>query len=191
MKGSLLMQHGFSSSGLTWFDQSDPSRPAIVQQLFDDGWSVFIANARGSFYSKGHNNFVPTTDVGGVPVGPGPDYKAYWNFDNDDFAEKDIPAFMEKVQELNGWCKKTTVLAHSAGANYVLNSLSKSSRAHKYISQSLHLEACMIAESSEIVPGGLTDFELYGFTTLLDSLNIWSVNGPFWDVQKAAICLVN
>ena len=96
-KGQLLLQHGYSSDSQTWFDQTDVTRGALPQQLFDVGFSVWFGNTRGATYSQGHTNFVTVEETDGVPTGPGPGYKNYWNFDLDDIAEKDIPAMVEKM----------------------------------------------------------------------------------------------
>ena len=100
-KGQLLLQHGYASNSQTWFNTPDPTRPAFPQQLFDEGFSVWFGNNRGATYSQGHTSYVTYNTVGGVPVGFGPDYERYWDFDLDDIAEKDIPAMVEKMQEFN------------------------------------------------------------------------------------------
>lgn len=57
----------------------------------------------------------------------------YWEFDYNDVAEQDIQAVIEKVIEVNGDCKKVTLVGHSLGATLIPNALSKSSRARAYV----------------------------------------------------------
>ena len=53
--GPLLLQHGFSSDSITWVNRlTDENELAIGSQLFEDGFSVWFGNIRGTRRSKEH-----------------------------------------------------------------------------------------------------------------------------------------
>ena len=52
--GPLLMQHGFTTDSISWFDVSDVSRAALPVQLFEEGFDVWLGNNRGTRHSRKH-----------------------------------------------------------------------------------------------------------------------------------------
>jgi len=112
--------HGFSTDSITWWDRSDSTELAAGAQLALGCYDVYFSNYRGTKYSRTHATLSP-------------DDAAYWKFEFLDIAEKDVPAIVEKIVEVNGTCKKVTLVGHSQGAQNILTSLAKSSRASDYI----------------------------------------------------------
>ena len=43
-KGPLLLIHGYSSDGITWFNRSDTEKSVVPTQLYEEGFDVWIAN---------------------------------------------------------------------------------------------------------------------------------------------------
>jgi len=129
--GPVLLHHGFSVDGLSWlaFDPNnltgDPTDPTFLPQtLYDEGYDVYIVNARGTKYSLGHTDFdynngdsvADNVDDGAV---------AYWNWGIDEAATIDVPAMIDeilavrKVEDPNT-CQKVNVVTHSKGSTYSL-----------------------------------------------------------------------
>jgi len=117
-KGPLLLVHGFSSDAETWFDRSDESALAVGSQLFEEGYDVWMANMRGSMYSRAH-----------VSLDPDNDDAEFWDFGLSEPAERDLPAIIKKIHAVSTTCKKVTIVAHSLGTNHTINSLSKATNA--------------------------------------------------------------
>ena len=47
-KGPVMLVHDDIYDGLYWFDRSDPTKPTLVERLFDDNYDVWIYNERGT-----------------------------------------------------------------------------------------------------------------------------------------------
>ena len=60
---------------------------------------------------------------------------------------------IEKVVEVNGDCKKVTLIGHSLGATLIPNALSKSRRAKNYVAQSINMAPCFIPDGNLFAPG--------------------------------------
>lgn len=60
---------------------------------------------------------------------------------------------IEKVIEVNGDCKKVSIVGHSLGATVLPNALSKSWRAKAYVAQAILMTPCFIPRSDFIAPG--------------------------------------
>jgi pimeloyl-ACP methyl ester carboxylesterase len=119
-KSPLLLMHGFSTDSITWWNMSDSDELGVGAQLALECYDVYFSNYRGTKNSRTHATLSP-------------DSSAFWDFDFVDIAEMDVPAIVEKIVEVNGNCKKVTVVAHSQGAQNILVSLASSTRATEYI----------------------------------------------------------
>ena len=113
-----------------------------------EGYDVWFANLRGSIPSRSHEL---------ASYNPDGEFEFqrsnYWFFHYNDLAEQDIPALIEKVIEVNGDCKKVTLIGHSLGATITPNALSKSSRAKNYVSQFIGLAPCFMPDGNIFAPG--------------------------------------
>ena len=76
--------HDLGSYGEEWLDSSDNSEALLVEQLFDEGYDVWIANLRGTLPSREHD----TLDS---------ESAEYWDFNLDAHAYEDLPAFVSKI----------------------------------------------------------------------------------------------
>ena len=77
--------HDAGSYGVEWLDSSDDGEALLVEQLFDAGYDVWIANLRGTLPSREHE----TLDS---------DSADYWDFDLDAWAYEDLPAIVAEIQ---------------------------------------------------------------------------------------------
>ena len=114
-KGPLLLIHGYSSDGLTWFNRSDKEKSVVATQLYEEGFDVWIANIRGTRYSRTHRDLDPAGDE-------------YWDFDFSNMAKEDLPAMIEKIfwhheADVGPRCRKVTLVGHSQGGQMIVNAL--------------------------------------------------------------------
>ena len=174
-KGPMLIHHGFSTSGITWFQREDETMPAMPVQLYNEGYDVWISSIRGTQYSRLHKRYDADFDP------------KYWDFDMSDVAEKDLHAFLKRILLTNTSCQKVSIIASSAGAMQTYNFLSKASRARKYISQVVTYEPCIVA-NVENVFAGLDDDYYRILNTGLQVTGILSFWGPQWESQKNMLC---
>lgn len=92
-KGPLLLLHDQKRDGRSFFTYYDTFSDPLTQRLFDDGWDLWIANTRGTKYSRTHTSL----DADGADEATGA--KAYWNFDTTTVAAQDVPAMINKILE--------------------------------------------------------------------------------------------
>ena len=96
-RGPVLLQHGVGADGLSWVQglsdmSQDPTSPlTLPEYLFAQGFDVWIANARGTRYSRTHT----TLDPDGLDPATGA--AAYWDFGVDEMAKEDIPAEINEI----------------------------------------------------------------------------------------------
>ncbi|KAL6660441.1 hypothetical protein ACP70R_001987 [Stipagrostis hirtigluma subsp. patula] len=78
----VLLQHGLMMDGVTWLMNSPDESLGYI--LADNGYDVWIANSRGTVYSRGHTS-LSSTDP------------AYWDWSWDELASKDLSAVVQYV----------------------------------------------------------------------------------------------
>ena len=127
-KGPLILMHGHFADALHWFtnEPTDPNLPAAPNQLFYEGYDVWLGNSRGTMYSREHKRFDADEDA-----------KYYWNFSFVEMGKYDLPAMIETIlnnQDPENPCMKITYVAHSAGTMSAFYGLSFAPYAYKYIS---------------------------------------------------------
>ncbi|XP_057983558.1 triacylglycerol lipase 2-like [Malania oleifera] len=107
-KPPVLIQHGVLVDGMTWFLNSpDKSLPFI---LAENGFDVWIANARGTNQSKGHASLSSSDPE-------------YWNWSWEELAAYDLPANLDFVFSQTG--QKSHYVGHSLGTLVALVALSE------------------------------------------------------------------
>ncbi|XP_021629319.1 triacylglycerol lipase 2 [Manihot esculenta] len=104
----VLLQHGLSSDGATWLSNSPDESLAFI--LADNGYDVWIANTRGSRFSRGHTSLTPYDP-------------AYWDWTWDELAAHDLPAMFQYVHQQTG--QKLHYVGHSQGTLTALAVLSQ------------------------------------------------------------------
>ena len=143
------MVHGAFTDSAAWFNRSDEAEDSLPVRLCKLGYDVFIANLRGSEWSKTHADAAITDED-------------YWDFDIDEIAANDIPTFVSTIlakRAENGLpCQKVNILGHSFGAAASLLTAAKYPfTASKYINAINPVAPCMLPEQSRLVEAGLPD----------------------------------
>ncbi|RVW80282.1 Triacylglycerol lipase 2 [Vitis vinifera] len=107
-KQPVLIQHGVMVDGMTWFlNPPDQSLPFI---LADAGFDVWIANTRGTRYSRRHTTLDPSKSE-------------FWNWTWDELVTSDLPATFDFVFSQTG--QKIHYVGHSMGTLIALASFSE------------------------------------------------------------------
>ncbi|EDW12727.1 lipase 1 [Drosophila mojavensis] len=96
----VLLMHGLLDSSATWIMMGPHS--GLGYFLYDAGYDVWLANARGNRYSRGHVELNPNTD------------KAYWSFSWHEIGYYDLPALIDAVLAKTGF-QKLSYFGHSQG----------------------------------------------------------------------------
>ena len=83
-KPIIVMIHGLEDSADGWVLNGKDKSPAFL--MAQKGYDVWIPNARGNYYSRGHVSLNATTDA------------QYWDFTIGDIALEDMPAFIKFIR---------------------------------------------------------------------------------------------
>ncbi|KAE9614954.1 hypothetical protein Lal_00048228 [Lupinus albus] len=104
----ILLQHGLFMDGITWLLL--PPEQSLAFLLADNGFDVWIANSRGTKYSRQHTS---------LPINS----SDYWNWSWDELVSYDLPATFQYVQDQTG--QKLHYVGHSQGTLVALAAFSK------------------------------------------------------------------
>ncbi|CAI0456911.1 unnamed protein product [Linum tenue] len=104
----VLIQHGVLVDGMTWLLNSPEQNLPLI--LADKGFDVWIANTRGTRFSRRHTSLKPNEH-------------AFWNWSWDELVLFDLPAFVDHVQQETG--QKMHYVGHSLGTLIALGSFSE------------------------------------------------------------------
>ncbi|CAM8945428.1 unnamed protein product [Rhodiola kirilowii] len=104
----VFVQHGVLVDGMTWF--FNPPHQNLPLILADRGFDVWIANTRGTRFSRRHRTLDPTQ-------------REYWNWSWDEIVTYDLPAAFEFVHRQTG--QKIDYVGHSLGTLVALASISE------------------------------------------------------------------
>ncbi|XP_058751491.1 triacylglycerol lipase 2-like [Vicia villosa] len=108
VKEPVIIQHGIMMDGSSWFmNKPNQNLPMI---LADNGFDVWITNARGTKYSRKHTFLEPSNEN-------------YWNWSWDELVSDEMPAIFDFVFNKTG--QKINYLGHSLGTLVALVSLSE------------------------------------------------------------------
>lgn len=77
----VLLVHGIADTSDSWLVLGP--KYSLAYQLADAGYDVWLLNARGNRYSKGHINNLPS--------------KLYWNFSYEEIGSHDLPASIDHI----------------------------------------------------------------------------------------------
>nr|CAB3486592.1 unnamed protein product [Digitaria exilis] len=105
----VLLQHGLLMDGVTWLVNSPAESLGYI--LADSGYDVWIANSRGTVYSRGH-----TTLSSSDPE--------YWDWSWDELASDDLSAVVQYVYARSGQ-QKMHYVGHSLGTLIAFAALSE------------------------------------------------------------------
>ncbi|KAG4969257.1 hypothetical protein JHK82_034966 [Glycine max] len=107
-KPPVLLQHGLFCDAIVWV--VNPPDESLGFILADNGYDVWLANVRGTKYSRGHISLHPND-------------MAYWDWSWDELARYDLPAFVQYVYNQTG--QRMHYAGHSLGTLMVLADLSR------------------------------------------------------------------
>ncbi|XP_010248961.1 PREDICTED: triacylglycerol lipase 2 [Nelumbo nucifera] len=119
-KQPVLLQHGVLVDGMTWVMNSPDQSLAFI--LADSGFDVWIANTRGTRYSRGHTTLDPAS-------------QAYWFWSWDELVSYDLPAIFDFIYHQTG--QKLHYVGHSMGTLIALASVSQGKLVDKLRSAAL------------------------------------------------------
>ncbi|KAL3035405.1 hypothetical protein AAZX31_02G250700 [Glycine max] len=104
----VLLQHGLFMDGITWLLL--PSNQSLAFLLVDNGFDVWVANTRGTKFSRQHTSLPSNSSD-------------YWNWSWDELVAHDLPATFKYVHDLTG--QKMHYVGHSQGTLIALAALSQ------------------------------------------------------------------
>ncbi|XP_027357180.1 triacylglycerol lipase 2-like [Abrus precatorius] len=107
-KQPVIIQHGVLVDGMSWL--LNPPEQNLPSILADNGFDVWIANARGTRYSHRHTSLDPSS-------------QAYWDWSWDEMVTYDLPAIFYYVSTQTG--QKINYVGHSLGTLVALASFSE------------------------------------------------------------------
>lgn len=116
----VLLQHGVLVDGMTWVLNSPDESLAFI--LADSGFDVWIANSRGTRFSRKHASLDPAKP-------------AYWDWSWDELVSYDLPATFDFVFSQTG--QKIDYVGHSMGTLTALASFSEGKLVDKLRSAAL------------------------------------------------------
>ncbi|XP_057437499.1 triacylglycerol lipase 2-like [Lotus japonicus] len=116
----VILQHGVLVDGMTWL--LNPPEQDLPLILADNGFDVWIANTRGTRYSRRHTSLDPSSP-------------AFWNWSFDELISYDLPAVFDYVFSKTG--QKINYVGHSLGTLIALASFSEGKLVNKLKSAAL------------------------------------------------------
>lgn len=115
---TVLLHHGLLGSSTDWILLGPKkSLPYILE---DAGYDVWITNARGNYYSRGHTSMTV-------------DFPEYWNFSWQEMGQYDLPAVIDYIRRIKGTNELIDYIGHSMGATALLVLLSTAPQYNDYL----------------------------------------------------------
>eukprot|EP01022_Parablepharisma_sp_SALTPOND_P006846 TRINITY_DN1276_c0_g1_i1.p1 TRINITY_DN1276_c0_g1~~TRINITY_DN1276_c0_g1_i1.p1 ORF type:complete len:440 (-),score=23.92 TRINITY_DN1276_c0_g1_i1:868-2187(-) len=102
----VLLQHGIFDTGFTYLFQDIHKNLAIM--LVNEGYDVWIGNARGSMYSLEHESLDSSNYS-----------STYWDFSWDELGQYDLPAMISYIKRVTH-SPKVSYVCHSQGCTMIL-----------------------------------------------------------------------
>ncbi|XP_062195920.1 triacylglycerol lipase 2-like [Phragmites australis] len=153
----VLLQHGVLVDGMTWLLASPEESLAFV--LADRGFDVWIANTRGTRWSRRHVSLDPSS-------------RLYWNWSWDDLVVSDLPAMVDFVCRQTG--QKPHYAGHSMGTLVALAAFSEGRLVDKLKSAALLTPVAYLAHIT--TPIGLLLAKAFVGELLSDGLGVAEFN---------------
>ncbi|KAJ8664589.1 hypothetical protein QAD02_006251 [Eretmocerus hayati] len=157
----VFLQHGLIASSLDWV-LGGSKYEALAFRLHDEGYDVWMGNARGNIYSQGHKNLTS-------------DDEKYWDFSWQEMGMYDIPAEIDYIQKKTN--QKIIYVGYSMGStmSYVMASerpdTAKKLKAIYSLSPVVYMKnvrtlTAALAPSYKAILEILNYLGIYGFHTL-------------------------
>ncbi|XVF60048.1 hypothetical protein PTKIN_Ptkin08bG0011500 [Pterospermum kingtungense] len=148
-KQPVLIQHGVLVDGMTWLLNSPEQNLPMI--LADKGFDVWIANTRGTRFSRKHVSLDPADPE-------------FWNWSWDELVSYDLPAFFDFVFNYTG--QKIHYIGHSLGTLIGLASFSEGHQADTLKSAAFlspiaylsHITSPLAAVAARAFVGEITTF---------------------------------
>ncbi|KAL6900735.1 hypothetical protein ACP4OV_005411 [Aristida adscensionis] len=153
----VLLQHGVLVDGMTWLLTSPEESLAYI--LADRGFDVWIANNRGTRWSRRHVSLDPSS-------------RLYWNWSWDDLVVSDLPALVDFVAGQTG--QKPHYVGHSMGTLVALAAFSEGRVVDKLKSAALLTPVAYLAHIT--TPIGLLLAKAFVGELLADGLGVAEFN---------------
>ncbi|XP_045510343.1 lipase 3-like [Colias croceus] len=121
---TVLLHHGFLGSSADWIlSGPDNSLPYILSNV---GYDVWMTNARGNYYSRGHiSRKVEDFD--------------FWKFSWHEMGVYDLPAVVDYINSVKNSTQPMNYIGHSMGATTFLVFLSTLPEYNRYIKMAIFL----------------------------------------------------
>ncbi|KAM7278294.1 hypothetical protein ACFE04_005428 [Oxalis oulophora] len=156
----VLIQHGVLVDGMTWLlNPPDQNLPLI---LADQGYDVWIANTRGTRFSRKH-------------VSLDANDPAFWNWSWDELVTFDLPAFFDYVYNQTDH-QKIDYVGHSLGTLLALASFSEGRQVDKLKSAALLSPIAYLSHMTTVL-GALAARAFIGEITTLFGLAEFNPKG--------------
>ncbi|XP_058816468.1 lipase 3-like [Topomyia yanbarensis] len=173
-KPVLLLMHSFLSSSAE-YTVLGPNI-SLAFQAFDDGFDVWLANARGNTFSRVHRTLNPSQ-------------REFWNFSFHQVGMFDLPATIDYTLSATKK-EKLHFVGHSQGAVDFLVMASSVPQYNAKIA-SAHLNAPVAFWSRNVIPMNILDAEIIPAIQLLEEVGFYEVGGRtganLVDYLKAAL----
>ncbi|XP_059621083.1 lipase 3-like [Phlebotomus argentipes] len=194
-KPVVFLQHGLLSSSADWVIIGPDS--ALAYLLADEGYDVWMGNARGNTYSRAHISLDPDRV---------PDRHKFWDFSWHEIGVYDLPAMIDYTLEVTGQSKLSYV-GHSQGTTTLFvwlslrpeyNNVIKSAHALAPVAFMKHLKSPFIRALAPLVYVLHIVTRLLGVDEFAPSTKMMQLGGemacrdesPFQEVCANALFLI-
>ncbi|KAI3992578.1 hypothetical protein MKX01_020870 [Papaver californicum] len=130
----VLLQHGVLMDGITWLLNTPDQSLAYI--LADNGFDVWIANTRGTKFSRGHTSLSP-------------DDSPYWDWAWDQLVQYELPATFQYVHDHTN--QKIHYVGHSLGTLVALASFSQQKLLNMLVSAALLSPIAYIGQMTSLL----------------------------------------
>ena len=130
--GTILLQHGVSMDGLSWFETKNESLPSL---LIKAGYDVWLGNDRGTKNSQRNLN----------QLHPVEDAKEFWDFSYVELGLYDAPVNLNFIRQTIG-AGALTFIGFAQGATSILYGMSQKDKAiyfNQLLSEVIVLAPCV------------------------------------------------
>ncbi|GAX81580.1 hypothetical protein CEUSTIGMA_g9008.t1 [Chlamydomonas eustigma] len=135
-KPAVLLSHGLLDS-CACFLLLGPGR-ALAFMLADQGFDVWLGNARGSTHSRNHTRLNTSSPL-------------FWAFSFDEMAKYDLPAQLDKIVEVTGHTQVSFV-GHSQGTTVLLAALASQPHLNDKIKMAILMAPVVFTQKISSIP---------------------------------------
>ena len=186
IKGAVLLHHGTSMDGQSWFDTKNESLPYL---LLKAGFSVYLSNDRGTRNSQRHNEMHPIDDA-----------KDFYDFSFTNVGLYDVPANLNFVKQHNNANVPIIYIGYAQGATSLLYALTDKEKAIYFknlLDEVVVLAPCVFLNEPVNIFPGMTEhisiadqlYKSYEKTyDYYDQVGVYTYNGPDKEADANKLC---